>query len=406
LHRAEPLRDESGNIVKWYGVSTDIEDRKQAEVALRESEQRFRGYAETASDWFWETGPDHRFTRMSEHLDAVGIDSAGVIGLTRWDVASDAETESEKWRRHREVIDARLPFRDFVYRITSRTGSAVYVQASGKPFFDENGNLLGYRGTGTDITATIRADHAEQALRKAQAELAHVTRVTALGELTASIAHEVNQPLAAVVANAEACLRWLDREIPDLAAARRSVEWVISDGNRAGEVVRRVRALANRTDMDRVPLDLDDVVREAIALVQRELTKHDVSLRTEPAPAPCMILGDRVQLQQVIINLMMNGIEAMEEVADRPRQLVIRSGRDEAHEVLLSVTDSGVGISVNETDQLFKAFFTTKSDGMGMGLSICRSIVEAHGGRLSGFSNDGAGATFQFVLPSYGEFAS
>ena len=146
------------------------------------------------------------------------------------------------------MLDAHQPFRDFVYSTMNGSGSPVYVRMSGKPIFDANGNFLGYRGTGTDITATIRADHAEEALREAQAELAHVTRVTTLGELTASIAHEVNQPLAAVVANAEACLRWLDRGTPDLDAARRSVEWIIDDGNRASEVIRRVRALANKTD--------------------------------------------------------------------------------------------------------------------------------------------------------------
>jgi C4-dicarboxylate-specific signal transduction histidine kinase len=299
--------------------------------------------------------------------------------------------------------DAHLPFRDFVYSTASESGSAVHVRSSGKPLFDMKGKFLGYRGTGTDITATIRADHAERALRTAQAELAHVTRVTTLGELTASIAHEVNQPLAAVIANAEACLRWLDRETPDLAKARRSVEWVISDGNRASEVVRRVRALANKTDMEKLPLDLNDVVREAIALVQRELSSHRVSLRTELTPAPPLILGDRVQLQQVVINLVMNGIEAMQTVRDRPRELVIRLRRGETHGMLLSVTDCGVGISAEDTDRLFKAFFTTKSTGMGMGLSICRSIVEAHGGRLSVSGNEGPGATFQFVLPLHQE---
>src|ERR1700694_509488 len=201
----EPLRDELGNIVKWYGSSTDIEDRKLAEVALRESEQRFRDYAETASDWLWETGPDHRVTRISEHLNAAGIAPSPLPGVTRWDIATDVGSEPEKWRLHRAMLDAHLPFRDFVYRTASETRSPVYVQSSGKPFFDAEGDFLGYRGTGNDITARIRADHAEQALRKAQAELAHVTRVTTLGEMTASIAHEVNQPLAAVIANAEAC---------------------------------------------------------------------------------------------------------------------------------------------------------------------------------------------------------
>ncbi len=405
LFEAEPLRDESGNIVKWYGSSTDIEDRKRAEVALRESEQRFRDYAETASDWFWESGPDRRVTRISEHVSDIGFSPSGLAGLSRWDIATDIETEPEKWRMHRAMIDARLPFRDFVYTVDGG-GSPIYVRTSGKPIHDANGNFLGYRGTGTNITATIRAERAEEALLKAQAELAHVTRVTTLGELTASIAHEVNQPLAAVVANAEACLRWLDREIPDLAAARRSAEWVINDGIRASEVVRRVRTLAKKTDIERVPLDVNDVVREAVALMQSELNSHRVSLRTELAPAAPKILGDRVQLQQVILNLVMNAIDAMQPVVDRPREMVIRSGQDETYRVLLSVTDCGVGISADGAERLFQAFFTTKSSGMGMGLSICRSIVEAHGGHLSASNNEGPGATFQFILPSQQEDAS
>jgi PAS domain S-box-containing protein len=405
LFQAEPLRDESGNITKWYGSATDIEDRKRTEEAFRESEQRFRDYAETASDWLWETGPDHRVTSISEHVNAAGLVPSLLPGTTRWGIATDVAAEPEKWRLHREMLDAHVPFRDFVYSTVNESGSQIFVRSSGKPLFDVRGGFLGYRGTGTDITAMIRADHAEQALRKAQAELAHVTRVTMLGELTASIAHEVNQPLAAVVANAEASLRWLDRETPDLAAARRSVEWVINDGCRASEVIRRVRALANKADMEKVQLDINQVVKEAIALVQRELVRHRVLLRTELAPALPRINGDRVQLQQVIINLLINGIEAMEPVTDRPRELTVRSSQDETGQVLLSVTDCGVGISADNANRMFNAFFTTKSSGLGMGLSICRSIVEAHGGRMSASGNEGPGATFQFVLPLHREDA-
>ena len=405
LFQAVPLRDDAGNIVKWYGSSTDIEDRKRAEEALRESEQRFRDYAETGSDWWWETAPDHRIVSLSEHVNAIGYQPSRVTGMARWDFAADTTSEPEKWRQHRALLDAHLPFRDFEYTLT-RDGSPVYVRLSGKPVFDAKGEFLGYRGTGTDITAAIRADHAEQALREAQADLARTSRLSILGELAASIAHEVNQPLAAVVSNAEACLGWLNREIPDLNAARRSVAWVVDDGIRASEVVRRVRALVNNTDTEKVPLDINDVAAEAVTLVQRELIGHRISLRLELAPIPSKILGDRVQLQQVIINLVMNGIEAMQPVTDRPRDLVIRSGQRDAERAFLTVTDCGVGISTDDADRLFRAFYTTKSGGMGMGLAICRSIVEAHEGRLSVYRNEGPGATFQFVLPLHREDAS
>src|SRR6202047_1390063 len=186
------------------GVSfvIDMTDSKRAEEKLRESEARFRDYAETASDWLWETGPDHRVTRISERVDAVGIAPSLTIGVARWEIASDVESEPEKWRLHRETLDTHQPFRDFVYSTFNESGSPVYVRVSGKPVFGAKGNFLGYRGTGTDITANIRADHAEEALRKAQMELAHVTRIITLGELAASIAHEVNQPLAGVIATA------------------------------------------------------------------------------------------------------------------------------------------------------------------------------------------------------------
>jgi PAS domain S-box-containing protein len=295
--------------------------------------------------------------------------------------------------------------------------AAGTVQPREREFFRKDGSrvpvLLGAttfgdlqdEGVAFVLNLTERK-HAEEALRKAQAELAHVTRVTTLGELTASIAHEVNQPLAAVVNAAAACLRWLDGSTPNLDEARRAVDWIIKEGNRASEVIRRVRALANKTDIEKVPLDINDALKEVIALVEREMDGHRVSLRIELAPALPMILGDRVQLQQVIINLVMNGIEAMQSVTDRPRELVIQSQQDETRRVLVTVTDSGVGISAENADRLFNAFFTTKSSGMGMGLSICRSIVEAHGGRLWATANVPHGATFQFTLPVNADTAS
>jgi PAS domain S-box-containing protein len=291
-----------------------------------------------------------------------------------------------------------------------KTGAPIPVLYSAFRIDDpETGKPVSVGNVCSDITDRKQAEEklraSEQRLLDAQLELARVMRVTTLGELTASIAHEVNQPLAAVVANAEACLRWLDRPIPVLDAARRSVEWVIDDSNRANEIIRRVRALAKKSDIEMVPLDVNDVVREVILLVQRELFSHQVTLRMELAPTLPAVLGDRVQLQQVIMNLVMNGIEAMQSIMDRPRQLVIRSRPDEKQLVLASVTDCGVGISAENADRLFNAFFTTKSSGMGMGLSICRSIVEAHGGRLWAAPNIPHGATFQFTLPVNAEHA-
>jgi PAS domain S-box-containing protein len=399
-----PLRDGVGNVVKWYGTSIDIEDRKRAEEALRESEQRFRDYAETASDWLWEAGPDHRFIRDSERPDATGLAPPSRIGLARWDYATDVELEPEKWRLHRAMLDAHQPFRDFFYGATRRDGSTMYVQSSGKPFFDAKGDFLGYRGVATDVTAAVRANQAEAALRTVQSELAHVTRVTTLGELTASIAHEVNQPLAAIVSNGGACLRWLARDTPEHDEARAAVERMINEGNRAAEVIRRVRVLAKKTDALPAPLPINEVIDEVGLLLQHEVFNHRASLRLELAPELPLVLVDRVQLQQVIINLVMNGMEAMTTVSDRPRELKIRSQR-EADAVLVAVQDSGVGIDPEHVDRLFNAFFTTKPSGMGMGLSICRSIIEAHGGKLWASRNAGAGATFQFTLPVSPEHA-
>jgi C4-dicarboxylate-specific signal transduction histidine kinase len=243
-------------------------------------------------------------------------------------------------------------------------------------------------------------------LQRTMAELTHMNRVVTLGEMTASIAHEVNQPLSGISSNAEACLRWLDRGTPNLDAARRSVEWIINDCNRAGEVIQRVRALAKRTDIQKAPLHINDIVDEVISLVQREMFDHRVSLRKELASTLPMVFVDRIQLQQVIINLVINGIEAMQSVTDRPRELTIRSRRDGEQQVLVTVKDGGVGIAAENADRLFSAFFTTKPTGMGMGLSIGRSIIEAHGGRLWAEANLPHGAAFHFTLPLGQEDAS
>jgi C4-dicarboxylate-specific signal transduction histidine kinase len=240
---------------------------------------------------------------------------------------------------------------------------------------------------------------AEEALQKAQAELAHVSRLMTLGELTASISHEVNQPIAAVVTNGQVCLRLLALETPRPDDVRTTVERIVRDANRASEVIQRIRALAKRSEPQMMSLDINDVIREATLLVQREVLSHGVSLRTELASAVPAVRGDRIQLQQVVINLLINGVEAMASITDRPREIIVRSQLYEEGQVIVAVLDSGIGIDSQTAEKLFSAFFTTKPSGMGMGLSISRSIIRAHGGRLWVSPNADHGAAFQFTVP-------
>jgi PAS domain S-box-containing protein len=248
-----------------------------------------------------------------------------------------------------------------------------------------------------DLTERKRA---EEALHQAQAALAHVTRVTTMGELTASIAHEVNQPLAGVTTNANAGLRWLAREPPDLEEARACLQRIIRDGQRADEVIARMRAFARKAAPQTARLALNDVIAEVLALVDGELRRHGVALHTDLAADLPPVRADRVQLQQVLLNLLLNGIEAMRGVTERPRALVVRSRKDGAEGVLVAVQDAGTGIAPQDLERVFTPFYTTKPAGLGLGLAISRSIIEAHGGRLWATSNDGPGATFQFTLPA------
>jgi C4-dicarboxylate-specific signal transduction histidine kinase len=247
---------------------------------------------------------------------------------------------------------------------------------------------------------------AEEALREAQADLAHVTRVMTMGELMASIAHEVNQPLAAVTTNGNACLRWLARDPPDLEEARECLRRIIRDGNRAGGVIARIRALVKKSPPAKAPLDLSDTIQEVLTMITTEARQHRVAVWTDLAAGLPLVRSDRLQVQQVLLNLVMNSIEAMQAVTDRPRELGIRTQPHESDTVLVTVQDTGIGLDPQSITRLFESFYTTKPEGMGLGLSISRSIIEAHGGRLWATPNDGSGATFQFTLPSESERVS
>jgi two-component system, LuxR family, sensor kinase FixL len=281
---------------------------------------------------------------------------------------------------------------------SKRDGTQLTVASRWSLQRDDKGRPLGTLESNNDITERKRA---EEALRRTQAELAHVTRIVTIGELTASIAHEVNQPLAGIVANASACLRWLAANPPDIEEARDTARRLIRDGNRASEVVARMRALAKKTPMEKQLTDLNEAIQEVLALAQGEVRRSKVLLRTELAGDLSPVLGDRVQLQQVVLNLVVNGIEAMSTVQDRPRDLLIRTQQSQNDEVCVTVQDVGVGLNREDAERIFDAFYTTKRDGMGMGLSISRHIVEDHGGRLWAIPGESSGAAFQFTIPRY-----
>ena len=384
-------------------LQAEIAERIRAEEALRASEERWRAIFENSAVGIALVDSNGRPMAANPALQKMlGYAADELLTLSLTDLTHEDDLLPTQ-ASIAELLEGTRQQYDMQKRLRRKDGSVIWVNASGSvvPGSDRMQRFI------VEIVEDITDRKlAEDSLRKAQAELAHVTRLTTMGELAASIAHEVNQPLAAVITNGNASLRWLAAQTPNLDEAREAVRRIIRDGHRAGDVIQQVRALLKKTGPQKAWLDINDIIQEVLTLAHSEVGRHRVSLRTELAAGLPPVLGDRIQLQQVILNLVMNGMEALSSVADRSRELLIRSGTHEPQSIFVAVRDSGIGLDSQTLERIFDAFYTTKPEGMGMGLSISRSIVEAHGGRLWATPNDDHGATFQFSLPAGSEGVS
>jgi PAS domain S-box-containing protein len=485
--------------------------------ALRESEERFRTLVQFSFDVYWETDAQHRFIRQ-EFAETLTEAPVSEIGKTRWEVPY-LEPDAEGWRKHRETLDAHLPFRDFELARPTPGGGKRYVSVSGLPAFDATGRFIGYRGVGRHITERKRTeealresearfrtfvDHATdtfmlhdeagnvldvnrnaceslgysrdeligktpffydlelnaatwqrhrehlktggvatlesryrrgdgtvfpveirmrefyqgrqrliislsrditerkraaETFREMQAELTHANRAAAMGQVTASVAHEVSQPIMAMLCNAEAALGWLSSQPPNVAEVRQSLASIVTDANRAGEVINWIRALIKKTPAQKESIDVNDAILDVVTITRSELLRHGIALRTDLATGLPPIEGYRVQLQQVVLNLILNAVEAMSSLDEGTPELQIGTTANVSGGILVAVRDNGPGLDPTMVNRLFEPFYTTKPEGIGMGLAICNSIIEAHGGRLWAGANEPRGAVFQFTLP-------
>src|SRR2546426_1894255 len=401
---AHALSDRSASI-EFVGAVMDVSDRRRAEGDLRRSE----GYLAEAQRltrtgiWAWSVTAGRSVYWSQENYRLFAFDPEGGIPS---DEAFYQRVHPEDRDRVRREVFLERPEEgshfDVEFRLALPDGAIKYVRSTGHAVRNTSGDVVEYIGTSIDVTERKRAEEERERLRQAQEDLAHVNRVTTMGELTASLAHEVNQPIAAALTDAAACLRWLTRDNPDVEEARMSASRIVKDATRAADIISRIRLLFQKSTPERELVDVNEVIREMIVLLRGEATRYSISIRTELAADLPQVMGDRVQLQQVMMNLMINGTDAMKDV-DGARELAITSQPADNGEFLVSVSDTGVGLPVPQAYQIFNAFFTTKPHGTGMGLSISRSIVESHGGRLWAKGNSPRGATFCFTLPSLNE---
>ncbi len=398
LTRRVPLRDDAGKITRWYGIGYDIEDRKRAEEELRRSEaflakaQRLSltgsfSFHSATEGFIW----SEELYRIFEFQPGIRVTLALIASRYHPEDRHVMEETTERIRRGAAEFD-------YEHRLLMPDGSIKWVHVVAQASrWDKDGRGLEYFGAVQDTTQRRLA---EATIDKARSELAHVTRVMSLGTLTASIAHEVNQPLSGIITNASTCLRMLAADPPNIKGAQETARRTIRDGNRAAEVIARLRALFSKKAAATETVDLNEATREVLKLMFGDLLRNRVDLRLDlDHDHPPLVTGDRVQLQQVILNLVRNASDAMRDVNDRPKQLLVKVESEEGGGARLIVKDAGVGLDPQAVGRLFDAFYTTKSDGMGIGLSVSRSIIESHGGKLWAQANDGPGATFSFSLP-------
>jgi len=406
-----PVIDEIGEVVEFVGTLVDMTEQYRARMALeQENADRLRAEEELrrseaflaegqrvsrTGSWAWNV-TRNEISWSVEQFRILGLDPETAtpsyeLFIGRVHPEDRPALEHVFWKSVRDGTDF-----EHDDRIVLPGGVTKYIHSLGHRV-SAGGEDIEFIGTIIDITER-RAG--EEALRNAVADLERASRLTTMGQLTASIAHEINQPLQAIVTNGNTCLRWLEGDRPNLDEARQAAKRLIRDGYRAGEIVKSIRALAKKSVPEVARLDLNDVIQEVIALMRTEFRRHDISIETALCADLAPVLADRIQLQQVILNLIMNGVEAMTEVTTRPRLLAVRSATAEIGEVLVSIEDSGPGLDSMQASRIFEPFFTTKREGMGMGLSICRSIIEAHGGRLCALPGVPRGSAFQFTLPA------
>jgi PAS domain S-box-containing protein len=395
LTKGTVFLDDSGQPVRRAGVNLDITERKQAEAALRESEERFRSMADTAPVMIWVCGPDKRATFFNKHcLDFTGRTMEEKLGDS-WIAGLHPEDREQFLGTYSSSIDARQEFRS-VFRLLRADGEYRWVLCTGVPRFDSSGTFAGYIGSDTDITDQKCA---EATLRRSLDEIAHLNRVAAMGELTASMAHELNQPLAAILSNAQAASRFLAGESPDLAQARECLTDIVADDKRAGEVIKSLRRLLKKGEFQPSSIDLNEVVSDAIRLVKNDTLLRNTPVTFEPFSGLPLVRGDRIQLYQVALNLIMNSLDATAERPPSDRWVSVRTAESASGGVQLTVEDSGKGVPESDLARVFEPFFSTKGEGLGMGLSIARSIVQAHGGRIWAENGTRRGAIFHCVLP-------